>query len=393
MDKLNKESVALAIAEGNEKIAEVIAAKLAPISDEFKKAFDAIEKLNETQNSILNAKENKEDELKFKSFGEQLVDIADSTKKNVMSAKLKAIHNIDDAHLGSFLIQQEFANHLVGGMFETGILASRVKTIETNSNMLSINSLKEASRATGSRLGGLRAYWEGELEAVTPSNTTFKRQTLTLDKIMGSFQASDEILEDAPFLESYIKSLFMEEFGFQLDLAILKGTGTGSPLGILNSDCLLTQDKSGDTNKNPTVDELLAMELKVLNRTKAAWYGNRSVLPALRALKINTNFYAFTGQGLHGLPTDQLLGKEFIEVEQLPVNDTESGSLLLADMSEYTIFKKTGGVNVASSIHVDFLKELNTFRFSMRITGRPNYDEHITMFDGTTTTSPFVVTG
>ena len=91
---------------------------------------------------------------------------------------------------------------------------------------------------------------------------------------------------------------------------------------------LLTQDKSGDTNVNPTVDELLAMELKVLNRTKAAWYGNRSVLPALRALKINTNFYAFTGQGLHGLPTDQLLGKEFIEVEQLPVNASESGSLL-----------------------------------------------------------------
>jgi len=365
MDKLNKENIALAIAEGNEKVAEQIAAQLSPITAEFKAAFETVEKLAKTQNSILNAKSGKDDELKFKSFGEQLVDIASSSKKGVMSPKLKAIR----------------------------ILSSRVKTIETNSNMLSINSLKEASRATGSRLGGLRAYWEGELEAVTPSNTTFKRQTLTLDKIMGSFQASDEILEDAPFLESYIKSLFMEEFGFQLDLAILKGTGTGSPLGILNSDCLLTQDKSGDTNVNPTVDELLAMELKVLNRSKAAWYGNRSVLPALRALKINTNFYAFTGQGLHGLPTDQLLGKEFIEVEQLPANAAETQSLMLANMDEYTVFKKTGGVKVASSIHVDFLKELNTFRFSMRVTGRPNYDEYITMFDGSTTTSPFVVTG
>jgi hypothetical protein len=62
-------------------------------------------------------------------------------------------------------------------------------------------------------------------------------------------------------------------------------------------------------------------------------------------------------------------------------------------MNEYTLFKKTGGINVASSIHVDFLKEVNTFRFSMRITGRPNYDEYITMFDGSTTVSPFVITG
>jgi HK97 family phage major capsid protein len=259
-NKLTKESIALAIAEGNEAVAEAIAAKLAPITDEFKKAYEVISKLAETQNAILKAKqETNNDDLKFKTFGEQLVDIIAASKKNVLSPKLKAIHNIDDADLGSFLIQSEFANELAGGMFETGILASRVRTIETNSNMLIINSLKEASRATGSRLGGLRAYWEGELEEVTKSSTSFKRQTLTLDKLMGSFQASDEVLEDAPFLESYIKSLFMEEFGFQLDLAILKGTGNGSPLGILNSECILTQDKSGDTNVNPTVDELLAM--------------------------------------------------------------------------------------------------------------------------------------
>jgi HK97 family phage major capsid protein len=391
MEKLTRENIALTLAEGNEKLASEIVKQLAPVTDELKKAYEKIEQLSKEHNALLTAKADKGKD-KYKSLGEQLVDIATSVKKGASSDRMKAIHNIDDAHLGSFLIQPDFANDLAGGMFETGILASRVRTISTKNNMLSINSLKEASRATGSRLGGIRVYWEGELETTTTSSTSFKRQTITLDKIMGAFQASDEVLDDAPFLESYIKGLFVEEFGFQLDLAILKGTGSGAPLGILNSGCILTQDKSGNTNVNPTVDELLAMELKVLNRSRAIWLGNRSVLPALRALKIDTNFYAYTGQGLHALPTDQLLGKEFLEVEQLPVNTTESGSLMLANLDEYTLFKKASGMSTASSIHVDFLKEVNTFRFSMRVSGRPNYDEYITMFDGSTTVSPFVVT-
>jgi HK97 family phage major capsid protein len=158
------------------------------------------------------------------------------------------------------------------------------------------------------------------------------------------------------------------------------------PLGILNSDCLLTQTKDGATI---TVDELLSMENKVKNRSKAAWYGNRSVLPGLRKLKIDTNFYAFTGQGLHGMPTDQLLGKEFVELEQLPYY-TAANALVLANMEDYMIFKKAGGMNSAQSIHVDFLKEVNTFRFSMRVTGRPMYDEAITLYDGTSKVSPFV---
>ncbi|MBT4333435.1 MAG: phage major capsid protein [Candidatus Cloacimonetes bacterium] len=385
--KLTAENIAEAIANGNKSVMEKIIDEIGPITEELKKQYERIEDLAKTQNKLATAKA-EIDQNKFKSFGEQLSEVALSSVKGELTPKLKAIHNLDDAHLGSFLIQDEFANDLSKGMFETGILTNKVKTIETSKNMLNINSLKEASRVSGSRLGGLISYWEAEQAEATVTNASFKRQTLTLDKLMGSFKATEEMLEDAPFLESYIKSLFMEEFGFQLDLAILKGTGSGAPLGILNSDCLLTQTKDAAIS----VDELFEMENKVLKRTGAEWFVNRSVLPGLRALKVNINFYAFTGQGLHGLPTDQLLGKVLTEVEQLPVNSATANSILLANMDEYTIFKKAGGVKTASSIHVNFLQEINTFRFSLRVTGRPNYDEVITLADGTTQVSPFVTT-
>lgn len=382
-----KEDIALLFADGNKEVAREIAEKLAPVTDELRKAYERIEELSKTQTKLMNLKLDKgEDKNRYKSFGEELSEIGLSIRQGVMPERLKTVHNLGDASLGSFLIQEDFANELSGGLFETGILTDRVTTVETANNMLNINSLKEASRVTGYRLGGVRAYWEGELDEVIPSNTKFKRQVISLDKLMGSFQVSDETLQDIPYLQSYITKLFLDEFSFQLDLGIIKGTGLGMPLGILNSESLLTQARDG---KAISADELLEMENKVKNRTKAAWYGNRSVLPGLRRLKIGTDAYAFTGQGLHGLPTDQLLGKEFVELEQLPYV-TSANSLILANMEDYMLFKKTGGVNSAQSIHVDFLKELSTFRFSMRVSGRPMYDEPIKLYDGTSEVSSFV---
>lgn len=58
---------------------------------------------------------------------------------------------------------------------------------------------------------------------------------LSLKKLTGVCYATDEILSDAAALEAIIKEAFSQEFGFKLDDAILSGTGSGQPLGILKS--------------------------------------------------------------------------------------------------------------------------------------------------------------
>ena len=56
---------------------------------------------------------------------------------------------------------------------------------------------------------------------------------------------------DAAALESVVREGFASEFGFQVDNAIINGSGSGQPLGILNSGSRVTvEQRNGPTNKN-----------------------------------------------------------------------------------------------------------------------------------------------
>jgi HK97 family phage major capsid protein len=65
------------------------------------------------------------------------------------------------------------------------------------------------------------------------------------------------------------------------------------------------------------------------------------------------------------------------------------GDIILADFSQYAIVRK-GGLNSASSIHVKFLTDEMTFKFSMRVNGKPMWKNVLTPAKGSNTLSPFV---
>ena len=71
-----------------------------------------------------------------------------------------------------------------------------------------------------------------------------------------------------------------------------------------------------------------------------------------------------------------------------------TGDIILADMSQYNVAEKAGspGVQGASSIHVKFLENEQTFRFIARVDGQPMWKEPLTTKHGGSgnTVSPFV---
>jgi len=387
MTQLTTDAIAKAFAdayaEGNEKVAKMIKDQLSPITEELTKSYEMLAdamKSNDKRNG------QGEDKL-YKSFGEQLVDIARAKKRGLQYSKMKDVQTIGDDSSGGFLVQEDFSNQLESGMFETGIVMSKARTIETSNNMINIQALKEASRKTGYRLGGIVSYWEGEGDEADVTAAKVKRNTITLDKLVGAFKASEEMLEDAPFLETFMTQLFEEEFGFQGDLAMWLGTGAQTPLSVISTDAALNQTVSGTTI---SIDEVLEMMLKAYKRSRSEFYCNRSLYPILWKLKMNESVYAFNQKGVNGITEDSMMGLSVTEAEQLPYKGSV-GSLSLIDFNEYTIFKKKEGMKSSSSIHVDFLKGLETFKFTSRLTGRPNFDESITMFDGNTKASPYVL--
>lgn len=122
---------------------------------------------------------------------------------------------------GGYLIQADFASEILRNQFRVGMLADKCKKVPMLSNRLKMIALDDASRADGSRLGGVVAYWLNEADKATPSKPKLRVLEVSLDKLMAIGYATDELLTDAPALGNIMLDAFAQEFAFQIDEAII----------------------------------------------------------------------------------------------------------------------------------------------------------------------------
>lgn len=299
---------------------------------------------------------------------------------------------------GGFLVQPEFSTELLRRAYQTGQVASRARRIPigANANGLKINGIDETSRATGSRWGGIRAYWIGEADEKTKSKPKFRQIELSLKKLIGLCYATDELLQDATALGSVIEQAFAEEFGFMLDDACVNGTGAGQPLGVMNAPCLVTVNKeAGQVAATVAYENIVKMwsRMYARSRTNAVWFINQDVEPQLFTLGLavgtgGSPVYLPPG-GASAAPYGTLFGRPVIPVEQCQTLGT-AGDIILADFGEYILIDK-GAMQSASSIHVRFVYDESVFRFVYRVDGQPLWNSALTPFKGSNTLSPFVV--
>jgi HK97 family phage major capsid protein len=214
---------------------------------------------------------------------------------------------------------------------------------------------------------------------------------LKLKKVAALVYATDEQLEDTTNLESFINRVVPEELRFQAENAIMNGDGLGKPLGIMNSPCLITVQR--DTASRILTADVLAMwARRWAGVSDYVWYVGQDSFIQLPQLILGTTVALFMPPGgLTGAPYGTLLGRPVIETEFNPALNT-TGDIMLASMSQYQTITK-GGVQAASSIHVQFTTDETAFRFVYRIDGQPSWNSALTPFNGSGTQSPFVVLG
>ena len=338
----------------------------------------------------------------WKSLGEQLMAVktATLTSGRVMDARLKAPTGLSEGIPadGGFLVQTDFASMLLEKTFASSDLLSRVfkMPISANSNSIKIPAVSDASRADGSRFGGIRAYWMNEAGSKTASAPTFKQVSLELKKLVGYTTCTDELLEDAPALESWIMQAFAKEFDFKLADAIINGDGAGKPLGILNAPCLHTVTaETGQGASTIVTENIIKMWASRFgpNSSNYVWLINQNIEPQLYTMSLAAGtggvpVYMPAG-GLSGLPYGTLFGRPVIPCEQCASLGT-AGDIILADLSQYVMISK-GNMQSASSIHVNFQTDQTAFRFVYRCDGQPMWDTYLTPYKGSTSyQSPFI---
>ena len=305
--------------------------------------------------------------------------------------------------LGGFLVQKDFATELLAKAHAASIVYPKTRqiTISSNANGIKIPGIDETSRADGSRWGGIRAYWLEEGGSKTASKPKFMLVELNLHKLIGLCYATDELLEDASALEAYVRAGFTEEFSFKIDNAIIRGTGAGQPLGILEAACLVSVTGGSSAGTIVAADVVnMFTRLWPGSQARAEWFANVDCLPELMAMHSKElagggaaagDLVWMPANALSGTPYQSLMGKRLNFIEQCSTVGTV-GDLILADFSQYITINK-GGMQSASSIHVQFTTDETTFRFVLRIDGQPWWNNTLTPFKGTNTQSPFVAIG
>lgn len=346
----------------------------------------------------------------FRSLGEQLRAIAKVATHNVRDERLEWVNNKAAKEYavsgmgeaipsnGGFMVQRDFATDLMGSGYDASVLAPKCKKVplSANSNGLDLVYIDETSRANGSRMGGVQIYWGNEADSATAKKPKLGLLKIDLGKLIACAYASDEVLDDASALGAVIKMGFTEEFAFVLDDAILRADGVGKPQGILNCGALVTQTKesgqSADTVNTQNVIKMYA-QMAPKSLTKAEWYINQEVtvqLPQLTLLGGTSSAPLFMPpSGMAGAPLGTLYGRPINVLEQCSaIGDV--GDIIFADFSQYCLIDK-GGLQAASSMHVRFLNNEQTFRFTYRVGGQPLVKQAKTAYKGAITPSPFVV--
>lgn len=360
--------------------------------------------------------ENREDDT-FRSFGEQLIAIRNAAEDrgtmdprlrrfDLTSSQVRAAAGLNEAVAsdGGFLVMQDVSTELMRNSFESGQVANRTRKIplSSNANGIKIPTIDETSRVDGSRWGGIQAYWVDEAATKTATKPKFGRIELTLKKLIGLLYATDELIEDASALEAVIREGFTEEFSFKLDDAVIRGTGAGMPLGILEAPALVSVAKETSQPADTIVFANVAkMWQRLLPRSKqnAVWFINADCSNQLLRMFVPHTNVAGTenvgGQsvylppgGLSGQQYGTLFGRPVIEIEQCATLG-DKGDIILADLTQYLMITK-GGIQTASSIHVKFITDETAFRFVLRTDGQPWMKSAITPYKGSNTLSAYV---
>lgn len=290
---------------------------------------------------------------------------------------------------GGYMVRKEFTSEFLTKAMSQAVLLplTRRVPIGADSDSLEYPYVDETSRVDGSRWGGVQVFWRAEAATVTAKQPKIAKGELRLEEIMGLAYATERLLRDAPALEAVLTSAFEDEFGFKLDDSILRGSGAGQMLGILNSPALVSVAR--DADDLITVTNMTA-RMPARLKPGMVWLHHADWMPKLIRLKIGDTPIFIPPGGLPNAPGGMLLGRPLIELEQCSAVATP-GDLILANFSQYVrIEKDNEGMRFDQSMHVRFLYDEMAFRWVYRINGQPIQRTAITPAHGSNTLSPFI---
>ena len=348
----------------------------------------------------------------FKSFGHFLSELRDVADKHdprtpetlaKYTNALKAAGTMEEGipSQGGYLVPVQYGEMIFQAALEEAIVAPRAAYQPMMSNRIEINADVDKNHAAN-YYGGVQIYRSGESGQITASNPTYERIALTLHKVTGLCHVTSELLDDSAIaVAADVKRKFAAAIAFVMDDDFLNGSGANQPLGALNSanpSLITVTAVSGQGASTVIAENIRDMWSRMYARGKsrAIWLANHDVFPQLFGMVLTVGTAGvpvwMPAGGVSAAPFETLMGKPLLYTEKCQTLGT-AGDIALVDLGAYVVAGKGNQTTptIATSIHLRFDYDEQSFRFTMRYDGQPLWTNPLTPKYSTTTLSPFVV--
>ena len=217
------------------------------------------------------------------------------------------------------------------------------------------------------------AVWTEMIGKINELSALFSDIEVDGYKVGGFIPLHNSLIEDSMInLAAHVEELLKESIAIALDKAILYGTGTKMPLGIIPALNANTSLKATNiitlTTTNTKFDKIIET-MKNIKRgrrgrgpitvamNEATWLG--TIVPMSLATSSNGGFVTVSNQAFPGV------GYKVVFCEEIPDNN-----VLVGDFSKYLLAERAD-VKTASSTEFLFTEDKTVFKATARYDGKP----------------------
>lgn len=297
------------------------------------------------------------------------------------------VHTEVGDQAGSYLVPAEYREQIVDLVFgeQTDAIMGLLAPEPTSRNR--VQGLGDETTPWGTN--GVRAYWRVESEQMTASKLDLNPRETPLNECYAFVNATEELLEDAPRLTSYLTRKAPAAIRWKAVDAFVWGDGVGKPQGWMASNALVSVAKESGQAADSIVGLNVAKAFaRMIDPSSAVWLANSDTLPQLMVLE-SENGQPLWQPNYAIAPGGMLLGRPVYWTDHA---DTvgDLGDLQFVNPNGYEAFRKQNGISFAESIHLYFDYNVRAFRWIFRIGGQPVLSAPITPARSSATKSHFV---
>lgn len=296
-----------------------------------------------------------------------------------------------DTGTGGFLPTQFRPDTILQMAPPTAIVRPRATVMPAGDPPDSKITIPALTQGTNGVFGGVEVAWIEEGGNKPETDANIEEITLQPHEVAATTVVTDKLLRNWRAADAFIRTLLERAMVAAEDIAFLTGNGVGKPLGVLNAEGAIEVERL--TANEVSYMDVVTMLAKLLPESvgNATWVAHQSLIPQLMTMTDPAGRYIFIqGDATRGIPST-LAG--------IPIQFTgrtrplgTKGDLQLVDFMYYLI-KDGSGPFIDASEHVLFRSNKTVIKAFWNVDGKPWVIEPLTLEDGVTQVSPYVLLG